>query len=315
MLKEEILTADAKAQYDANVKMLLANKEILCWILKETVEEFEDMQIPEIKECIEPGIEIASMAVHPNTPDKITGMSTEDKSEKEKNTYFDIRFVAYAPKKQERIKLIINIEAQRKYQMNYPIVTRGIYYGARMISAQRGTEFDKSNYQDIKKVYSIWLCMNCEENGIAKFSFSKQDIMGHMDVLKEDYDLISVIIVRLTSEYDTSQMSAMIRILNILLSKAGIYSGQKKIKMLKDEGVHISQEIEEEVIDMCNWSEGIADRARAEGMEKGAISSIRILLGFSMDKKQIQRSVQSEFELTEEQFEKVYKQAVEGNKS
>ena len=29
-----------------------------------------------------------------------------------------------------------------------------------MISSQKGREFVNSNYNDIKRVYSIWVCMN-----------------------------------------------------------------------------------------------------------------------------------------------------------
>ena len=41
----------------------------------------------------------------------------------------------------ERIKLIINVEGQKKFDPGYDIVTRGIFYCARMLSAQKDTEF------------------------------------------------------------------------------------------------------------------------------------------------------------------------------
>ena len=46
----------------------------------------------------------------------------------------------------------------------YDIVTRGIFYVSRMISAQLSTEFSKSDYDNIKKVYSIWICMHSPNN-------------------------------------------------------------------------------------------------------------------------------------------------------
>lgn len=39
-------------------------------------------------------------------------------------------------------------------------MTRAVFYCAKMISAQLNTEFNDSNNDDIKKVYSIWLCLN-----------------------------------------------------------------------------------------------------------------------------------------------------------
>lgn len=59
---------------------------------------------------------------------------------------------------EEPVRLIINVEAQRSYYPGYPIVTRGIYYAARMVSAQKSVEFTDDHYEDIKKVYSIRIC-------------------------------------------------------------------------------------------------------------------------------------------------------------
>ena len=46
ILANDIEVADAKAQYDAEVKKILANKEILAWILKFCTDEFKGM-LPE----------------------------------------------------------------------------------------------------------------------------------------------------------------------------------------------------------------------------------------------------------------------------
>lgn len=59
-----------------------------------------------------------------------------------------------------RVKLIINVEGQNDFYPGYDIVTRGIFYTAQLISSQLETEFTGSNYGDIKKVYSIWICLN-----------------------------------------------------------------------------------------------------------------------------------------------------------
>lgn len=41
-------TNDAGSAYDANIKYLLADKQILARILKYTIKEFQDMEIPDI---------------------------------------------------------------------------------------------------------------------------------------------------------------------------------------------------------------------------------------------------------------------------
>lgn len=44
---------DAGSAYDTNVKYLLSDKQILSWILKYTVEEFQEMSIEDIIDCID----------------------------------------------------------------------------------------------------------------------------------------------------------------------------------------------------------------------------------------------------------------------
>ena len=63
----------------------------------------------------------------------------------------------------EQVKIIVNVEMQNKYHTGYDLVTRGIFYAARQISAQLDKEFtvdknDKIKYGNLKKVYSIWIC-------------------------------------------------------------------------------------------------------------------------------------------------------------
>ena len=86
--------------------------------------------------------------------------------------YYDIRFSAYLETRKERIRLLINVEAQKAFYPGYSLTTRGIFYGARMISAQKGTEFAGRDYDNIRKVYSIWICMNAPDyigNAISKY--------------------------------------------------------------------------------------------------------------------------------------------------
>lgn len=51
---------DSGSAYDTNVKYLLSDKQILSWILKYTVEEFQEMSIEDIIDCIGDDIEIGT---------------------------------------------------------------------------------------------------------------------------------------------------------------------------------------------------------------------------------------------------------------
>lgn len=75
-LAGDIGLAAGKSQYDAYCKRILANKEILAWILKYAVTEFSDMEIREIKKCIENDIRISKVRVSPGK----TNMPEPEKS-------------------------------------------------------------------------------------------------------------------------------------------------------------------------------------------------------------------------------------------
>ena len=49
----DIEAADVNVRYDESIKQLLANKEILAWIMKYCVDEFKDYAIDDIIPCIE----------------------------------------------------------------------------------------------------------------------------------------------------------------------------------------------------------------------------------------------------------------------
>ena len=47
-----------------------------------------------------------------------------------------------------------------------------------MISSQKGREFVNSNYNDIKRVYSIWVCMNMSQNCMNYIHFIQESVVG-----------------------------------------------------------------------------------------------------------------------------------------
>ena len=52
--------------------------------------------------------------------------------------YYDIRFSVYYARQKQRIKLIINVEAQKEFRPGYSLITRGnILWGADAFIAER----------------------------------------------------------------------------------------------------------------------------------------------------------------------------------
>ena len=96
--------------------------------------------------------------------ERIDSLNSEANAIREQTVYYDIRFRAYIPGSAEPVQLIINLEIQLNDTPGYPLVTRGFYYCARMISEQYGTVFTGEHYEELQKVYSIWICPDPAKN-------------------------------------------------------------------------------------------------------------------------------------------------------
>ena len=273
-LAGDIGLAAGKSQYDAQCKRILANKVILAWILKYTVKEFRSMSIRQIKKCIGNDILISKVSVEPgktNVPEleKIIGEAEEDKVPGEGEIYFDIRFSVYLPKKNEKIKMLINVEAQKDFRPGYEIPSRGVFYAARMISAQKGIEFSGSDYDKIKKVYSIWICMNTPDyigNAVSEYSIVKKDHIPGIPDQKSAYDKISVVQICLNSKSEKG--NRLTEMLNVLLSAK--IRADEKIKILEEDfQIPMEREMGKELNQMCNLSDYVEEIGIEKGIEKG----------------------------------------------
>ena len=277
-LAKMISTAGEKAAYDNACKRLLANKIILAWIMKSCLEEYRDCGISEIaSKYIEGEAQISEAAVYPDEEAEslqITGLNTEDSTINEGIVTYDIRFRAIVPGTGERISLIINVEAQNDFYPGYPIVKRNLYYCCRLVSSQYGTEFTNSHYEKIKKVYSIFICMNppnYRKNTINQYSIQEENLIGEFGENVEYYDLLTGIIICLGDVED--EMTGILKLLEVLLSSER--SPKEKREILQEEfNIKMTQELEREVSEMCNLSEGVEQK----GIAKGITASIRNLM-------------------------------------
>lgn len=271
-IAKDIENAGYRIRYDAQCKKVLGNKIILAWIMRETVKEFAHQPVEAIRDCIEKEPEIGTVYMNPgqtHTNDKITGLSTEDKVQNEGSITYDIRFNAYVPQKEQAVKLILNIEGQKDFYPGYPIITRGIYYGSRLLSSQNGTEFSKSNYENIKKVYSIWICTEAPKyigNAISTYDIRKTDIVGVIPDIPEHYDKLCVVMICLNETQKSD--NAFLNMMNILLSPT-IPVEKKKYLLENDYHIPMDDGLGKEMDLMCNISEYVWARAEREGRAIG----------------------------------------------
>ena len=170
---------------------------------------------------------------------------------------FDLIFYAYLPNEKELTKFIINLEPQDEFYPGYPLVKRGFYYDARLISGQYGTEFTGQEYGKIKKVISIWICLNPSKqrmDTINRYRITEENVVGNVRLNPSDYDVMEVIMVCLHDDVNGRKHSEMIDMLSVLFSDK--LNGDRKQKILeKDYSLEMTQEYKEVVNSMCNMSD------------------------------------------------------------
>ena len=280
-LAQNIAAAGEKAAYDAACKRLLANKSILAWIMKSCVEEYREIDVKEIAaRYIEGEPQIAETAVNPDEQpgggEQIKGTGAEDSTMTEGTVTYDIRFYAIAPRNGELLRLIVNVEAQNDFYPGYPIIKRGLYYCSRMISSQYGVEFTHAHYEKIKKVYSIWICVNPpkhRENTIARYRIQEENLVGETHEKRENYDLLTAVMICLGNAKD-SNYTGILKLLEVLLSTERKPEEKKRI-LQEDFDIEMTKALESEVEVMCNLSDGVEARGIEKGRREGRQEGIK----------------------------------------
>ena len=266
--------AGDKAQYDTRVKRLLAQKSILAHILVKTVDEFKGMKPEDVVKYIEgePSISVvpvelglANMEKTDATGQRIVGLNTENAEINEGLVRFDIIF--YVRMKNGLSQIIVNIEAQKDEPTEYKILNRAIFYVSRLISSQKERDFVNTNYDDIKQVFSIWICMNMDDNSLSHIHLTKDEMLKPCN-WKGNLDLLNIVLIGITNEIpEHDEKYEMHRLIGALLSSE--LKEQEKLDIIEHEyNIPISQEFREDVRIMCNLSTGIEERATERATEK-----------------------------------------------
>ena len=268
--------AGDKAQYDTRVKRLLAQKSILAHILVKTVDEFKGMKPEDVVKYIEGEPSISVVPVEPGlanmektdaTGQRIVGLNTENAEINEGLVRFDIIFYVRMPsivgRKNGLSQIIVNIEAQKDEPTEYKILNRAIFYVSRLISSQKERDFVNTNYDDIKQVFSIWICMNMDGNSLSHIHLTKDEMLKPCN-WKGNLDLLNIVLIGITNEItEHDEKYEMHRLIGALLSSE--LKEQEKLDIIEHEyNIPISQEFREDVSIMCNLSQGIEDKAIAK---------------------------------------------------
>lgn len=263
------------AEYDAGMKHLMSNKEIIIPILQMTVPEFKTCSQEEILQCLD----ISSITKDDFVSDipkieknlRLTREDSELSSLTEKLVRFDIRFRIKNPRlstEEIRVNLHIDMEAQKSYRPSnpsYPVLKRAAYYAARDLSSQLSSITETTDYSKLEKCYSIWICAEDIpkklQNTLTEYSLSKKDIIGVADEPDEDYDLLTVIVIR---QGEKTEEKGIFDYLN------GIFTCDIN-RIDKYSHIKWSEPFQREVSKVTGFGDMIYERGMRAGEQKGMI--------------------------------------------
>lgn len=279
-IKNAINAAGKEAQYDESAKRLLGHKIILAHILVKTVKEFKGMKPEDAVHYIEGNPYIKRVPAEPGLTnsvagtekERVTGFNTESSEIREGVVRFDIVFYVHIPSdsKSENslAQIIVNIEAQKGAASGYHLLNRAIFYVCRLVSSQKGRDFENSCYDNIKSVYSIWVCMNMDEDSMVHISLKKEQLLGSYN-WQGNIDMLNIIMIGLAKEpAGNNEEHRLHRLLGVLLSDT--MRANEKLDIIGNEyGIPLDGDIRKDVDIMCNLSQGIMEKGEAIGMEKG----------------------------------------------
>ncbi len=283
-LKNAVEATDRDAQYDESAKRLLGQKSILAHILVKTVDEFKDMNPRDVVSYIEGTPYISSVPVElgltnmvvERDGERVVGFNSENQERNEGLIRFDIVF--YVRMKDGLSQIIVNVEAQKSDPEGYDILNRAIFYVSRLISSQKERDFVNSNFDDMKRVYSIWVCMNMDENSMNHIHLTNDRVLGNCE-WKGQLDLINIVMIGLAKELPPHDENYELhRLLGALLSKE--LTIHEKLNIIGTEyDIPIEENFRKDVSVMCNLSQGIKEDGIEIGKELGkAIGEAGIII-------------------------------------
>lgn len=272
---------------DLASKQILKHKEVLAIILKEVIQEYQGYSIEEIMDFIEAD-SIVSRDVSPGrTNTIIKGENTEFSELDEKTSLFDVMFLSKNPKlssKHMRVNLHVDIEPQKTYRPGYPIEKRGTYYLARSLSSQLNLLTENTDYGNLEKCYSIWICRDKipenERFTISFYQMSNTRNVGDCCPNAEDYDLLTLVIIRLGSDQYDKNANDLFHFLTLLFYP-------QKPDFMEQMGNYINFEQNLKLCEEVRYMDGLGESILEEGRRLERAQVINNLLQKGMSEQQI----------------------------
>lgn len=156
-----------------------------------------------------------------------------------------------------------------------------------MISAQKEIEFFNSDYDNIKAVRSIWICMdsNIDEDSINRIRFVQENV--------------------------ESSKNYLIAMLEELLKKGD--KEKKKKNLSSNFGLIMTEETIRRIDHMCNLSDLIVEQGIEQGIEQGNVLHLIGQVCKKMKKGKTVTEIAEDLEEPAQKIEQIYKAALKYN--
>ena len=111
--------------------------------------------------------------------------------------------------------------------------------------------FQNSEFQNIKKVYSIWIVMNpskAMEGVFNEYTISEKCLRKKYHIPKTDYDKLSIVMIYLNKEYDINDDKHDLTEMLYILFQADMPAQDKKYQLSENYGIMMTRAIDEPTI-------------------------------------------------------------------
>jgi hypothetical protein len=263
-----MLSADNETKYDQKVKKILGNKHILSHILVGTVEQLKNMSPKDVYYLIEGEPLISKVPVNPGLTNKkksgeqIAGLNTVDGENDEGFIIYDV--IVYVRLPEGLVQIIINVEGQKDDPTKYMILNRVIFYMCRLVSSQKERDFTNQNFDDLKQIASIWICMDAGENCMDHIHLIDEHLLGNHK-WKGKIDILNAFMIGLGKDISAANEDEfrLHRLLGTVFSDK--LPLNEKLKIMEEEfDIPMEENLKEDLDNMCNLSQCIVDRTTRE---------------------------------------------------
>ncbi len=242
------------------------------------------------------------------TNTRIDGQATKFPELGEKTSYFDLRFLARNPLLSGPdllVNLHIDLEPQKNYRPGYPIEKRGFYYLARSLSAQLDVLTEQTDYGQLEKCISIFICRDRiprkEQMSISFYEIRNTGNIGSCRPKRDDYDLMQLILIRLGDPDYESEGQDVLEFLSAIFypHRKGF---RKKISKYIDLDSCLQKEAGDGMFNLNEWfyQDGL-EAGLAQGIGQGIEAFILDNLEEQIPEQRIIQKLQQRFGLQEQE--------------